>query len=110
MIAKLRIVDDLQSGYSLYALLVAGDEVEQPTCHIQISFATERVQRRPCSRDASAGACSHDGRRRIKAARPFNQMEAFQLGLGAALSFIIALIVMGVIAVAWHYVEPRVDE
>ncbi|MEO4044242.1 hypothetical protein AAFN47_21800 [Hoeflea sp. CAU 1731] len=39
-----------------------------------------------------------------------NQMEAFQLGLGAALSFIIALIVMGVIAVAWRYVEPRVDE
>ncbi len=39
-----------------------------------------------------------------------NQMEAFQLGLGAALSFIIAIIVMGVIAVAWHYVEPRVEE
>jgi ABC-type spermidine/putrescine transport system permease subunit I len=39
-----------------------------------------------------------------------NQMEAFQLGLGAALSFIIAIIVMCVLAVAWHYVEPRVDE
>lgn len=36
-----------------------------------------------------------------------NQMQAFQLGLGAALSFIIALIVMVVLALAWRYVEPK---
>ena len=35
-----------------------------------------------------------------------NQMQAYQLGLGAALSFIIALIVMTILAVAWRYVEP----
>lgn len=36
-----------------------------------------------------------------------NQMQAFQLGLGAALSFIVAVIVMTCLAVAWRYVEPR---
>jgi spermidine/putrescine transport system permease protein len=36
-----------------------------------------------------------------------NQMQAFQLGLGAALSFIIALIVMTILAAAWRYVEPK---
>lgn len=34
-----------------------------------------------------------------------NQMQAFQLGLGAALSFIVALIVMVALAVSWRYLE-----
>lgn len=51
-----------------------------------------------------------DPRRMMIAPLISNQMEAFQLGLGAALSFIIAIIVMAVLAVAWHYVESRVDE
>lgn len=32
-----------------------------------------------------------------------NQMQAFQLGLGAALSFIVALVVMGALAMSWRY-------
>jgi len=34
-----------------------------------------------------------------------NQMQAFQLGLGAALSFIVALVVMIVLAVSWRYLD-----
>jgi spermidine/putrescine transport system permease protein len=34
-----------------------------------------------------------------------NQMQAFQLGLGAALSFIVALIVMGALALSWRYLD-----
>ncbi len=34
-----------------------------------------------------------------------NQMQAFQLGLGAALSFIVALIVMGALAISWRHLE-----
>ena len=34
-----------------------------------------------------------------------NQMQAFQLGLGAALSFIVAVIVMGALALSWRYLE-----
>jgi ABC-type spermidine/putrescine transport system permease subunit I len=32
-----------------------------------------------------------------------NQMQAFQLGLGAALSFIVALVVMGALALSWKH-------
>lgn len=35
-----------------------------------------------------------------------NQMQAYELGLGAAMSFIIALIVITILAIAWRYVEP----
>ena len=34
-----------------------------------------------------------------------NQMQAFQLGLGAALSFIVAVFVMGALALSWRYLE-----
>jgi spermidine/putrescine transport system permease protein len=34
-----------------------------------------------------------------------NQMQAFQLGLGAALSFIVAVIVMGALALSWRHLE-----
>jgi ABC-type spermidine/putrescine transport system permease subunit I len=34
-----------------------------------------------------------------------NQMQAYQLGLGAALSFIVALVVLGGVAVAWRYLD-----
>jgi ABC-type spermidine/putrescine transport system permease subunit I len=34
-----------------------------------------------------------------------NQMQAFQLGLGAALSFIVAVFVMGALALSWRYIE-----
>lgn len=34
-----------------------------------------------------------------------NQMQAFQLGLGAALSFIVAIFVMGALALSWRYIE-----
>ncbi|HEY7139722.1 MAG TPA: ABC transporter permease [Methylomirabilota bacterium] len=34
-----------------------------------------------------------------------NQMQAFQLGLGAAMSFIVALIVMAALAVPWRYLR-----
>ena len=34
-----------------------------------------------------------------------NQMQAFQLGLGAAMSFIVAMEVMVIIAVAWRYIR-----
>ena len=34
-----------------------------------------------------------------------NQMQAFQLGLGAALSFIVAVVVMGVLALSWRHLE-----
>jgi spermidine/putrescine transport system permease protein len=34
-----------------------------------------------------------------------NLMQAFQLGLGAAMSFIVALVVMIIIAVAWRYIR-----
>ena len=34
-----------------------------------------------------------------------NQMQAFQLGLGAALSFIVALIVMAALALPWRYLD-----
>jgi spermidine/putrescine transport system permease protein len=34
-----------------------------------------------------------------------NLMQAFQLGLGAAMSFIVALIVMAIIALAWRYIR-----
>jgi spermidine/putrescine transport system permease protein len=34
-----------------------------------------------------------------------NLMQAFQLGLGAALSFIVALVVMAIIALAWRYIN-----
>ena len=33
-----------------------------------------------------------------------NLMQAFQLGLGSAMSFIVALVVMAVIAMAWRYI------
>jgi ABC-type spermidine/putrescine transport system permease subunit I len=32
-----------------------------------------------------------------------NQMQAFQLGLGAALSFIVAIVVMGALALSWRH-------
>jgi spermidine/putrescine transport system permease protein len=34
-----------------------------------------------------------------------NQMQAFQLGLGAAMSFIVAVVVMVIIAAAWRYIR-----
>lgn len=34
-----------------------------------------------------------------------NLMQAFQLGLGAAMSFIVALVVMSIIALAWRYIK-----
>ena len=34
-----------------------------------------------------------------------NQMQAFQLGLGAALSFIVAVIVMGALALSWRWLQ-----
>ena len=34
-----------------------------------------------------------------------NQMQAFQLGLGAALSFIVAIVVMGALALSWRYID-----
>ena len=34
-----------------------------------------------------------------------NQMQAFQLGLGAALSFIVAVVVMGALALSWRHLE-----
>ncbi len=34
-----------------------------------------------------------------------NQMQAFQLGLGAALSFIVAVVVMGALALTWRYIQ-----
>lgn len=34
-----------------------------------------------------------------------NLMQAFQLGLGAAMSFIVALVVMTIIALAWRYIK-----
>jgi spermidine/putrescine transport system permease protein len=34
-----------------------------------------------------------------------NLMQAFQLGLGSAMSFIVALVVMAVIAMAWRYIS-----
>jgi spermidine/putrescine transport system permease protein len=34
-----------------------------------------------------------------------NQMQAFQLGLGAAMSFIVALIVMAALALPWRYLD-----
>ena len=34
-----------------------------------------------------------------------NQMQAFQLGLGAALSFVVAVIVMAALAVPWRYLD-----
>jgi spermidine/putrescine transport system permease protein len=34
-----------------------------------------------------------------------NQMQAFQLGLGAALSFIVALVVMGALALSWRHLQ-----
>jgi spermidine/putrescine transport system permease protein len=34
-----------------------------------------------------------------------NQMQAFQLGLGAALSFIVAIFVMGALALSWRHLE-----
>ncbi len=34
-----------------------------------------------------------------------NQMQAFQLGLGAALSFIVALVVMGALALSWRHIR-----
>jgi spermidine/putrescine transport system permease protein len=34
-----------------------------------------------------------------------NQMQAFQLGLGAALSFIVALFVMGALALSWRHLD-----
>lgn len=34
-----------------------------------------------------------------------NQMQAFQLGLGAALSFIVAIVVMGALALGWRHIE-----
>lgn len=34
-----------------------------------------------------------------------NQMQAFQLGLGAAMSFIVAVVVMLIITVAWRYIR-----
>lgn len=34
-----------------------------------------------------------------------NQMQAFQLGLGAALSFIVAVVVMVALALSWHYLD-----
>jgi ABC-type spermidine/putrescine transport system permease subunit I len=34
-----------------------------------------------------------------------NQMQAFQLGLGAALSFIVAVIIMAVVAAGWRWVD-----
>ena len=34
-----------------------------------------------------------------------NQMQAFQLGLGAALSFIVAVVVMGALALTWRHLQ-----
>jgi spermidine/putrescine transport system permease protein len=34
-----------------------------------------------------------------------NQMQAFQLGLGAALSFVVAAIVMGALALSWRWLQ-----
>jgi spermidine/putrescine transport system permease protein len=34
-----------------------------------------------------------------------NQMQAFQLGLGAALSFIVAIVVMGALALSWRHLQ-----
>lgn len=34
-----------------------------------------------------------------------NQMQAFQLGLGAALSFIVAVVVMGALALSWRHIR-----
>jgi ABC-type spermidine/putrescine transport system permease subunit I len=34
-----------------------------------------------------------------------NQMQAFQLGLGAALSFIVAVVVMGALALSWRHLQ-----
>ncbi len=34
-----------------------------------------------------------------------NQMQAFQLGLGAALSFIVAIVVMGALALSWRHLD-----
>jgi ABC-type spermidine/putrescine transport system permease subunit I len=34
-----------------------------------------------------------------------NQMQAFQLGLGAAMSFIVALIVLAALALPWRYLD-----
>ena len=34
-----------------------------------------------------------------------NQMQAFQLGLGAALSFIVAVVVMGALALSWKHIQ-----
>jgi spermidine/putrescine transport system permease protein len=34
-----------------------------------------------------------------------NQMQAFQLGLGAALSFIVAVVVMGALALSWRHLD-----
>jgi ABC-type spermidine/putrescine transport system permease subunit I len=34
-----------------------------------------------------------------------NQMQAFQLGLGAALSFIVAVMVMGALALSWRHIR-----
>lgn len=34
-----------------------------------------------------------------------NQMQAFQLGLGAALSFVVAVVVMGALALTWRHLQ-----
>lgn len=34
-----------------------------------------------------------------------NLMQAFQLGLGAAISFVVALVIMAIIALAWRYID-----
>lgn len=39
-----------------------------------------------------------------------NQMQAFQLGLGAALSFIVAIIVMAALALSWRHLEIESQE
>ncbi len=36
-----------------------------------------------------------------------NQMQAFQLGLGAALSFIVAVIIMAVVAAGWRWLDTE---
>ena len=36
-----------------------------------------------------------------------NQMQAFQLGLGAALSFVVAAFIMAIVALAWRYIDPE---
>jgi len=39
-----------------------------------------------------------------------NQMQAFQLGLGAALSFIVAVIVLGALALSWRWLQFEGNE